>query len=46
MTEGGTTSGYSEIGSWNIAINPARKINVEMTPAKMGRSMKIGRDSS
>ena len=39
-TVGGTTSGYSEIGSWNIEIRPARKIVNEMTPAKIGRSMK------
>src|SRR6516165_1882630 len=39
-TEGGTTSGYSEIGSRGIAIRPARKITDEMTPAKIGRSIK------
>src|SRR3979411_2007651 len=39
-TEGGTTSGYSEIGNWKIEIRPARKIATEMTPAKIGRSMK------
>src|ERR1700742_686589 len=39
-TDGGTTSGYSEIGSCVIAINPARKITIEITPAKIGRSMK------
>src|SRR5580698_11530473 len=38
--EGGTTSGYSEIGSCVIAINPLRKIATEMTPAKIGRSTK------
>src|ERR1700679_2846418 len=39
-TDGGTTSGYSEIGNWVIAIRPARKIITEITPAKIGRSMK------
>src|SRR6478735_312136 len=39
-TEGGTTSGYSEIGSLVMAIRPARKIMTEITPAKIGRSMK------
>src|SRR5579859_4349185 len=39
-TEGGTTSGYSEIGSWVIAIRPAKKMMTEITPAKMGRSIK------
>src|SRR5215475_11170747 len=39
-TEGGTTSGYSETGSCGIAIRPARKMTAEMTPAKIGRSMK------
>src|SRR5215813_6524219 len=39
-TDGGTTSGYSEIGSCGIAIKPARKMAIEMTPAKIGRSMK------
>src|SRR5215469_4207560 len=39
-TDGGTTSGYSEIGSRGIAIRPARKITDEMTPAKIGRSIK------
>src|SRR5471032_1464322 len=39
-TDGGTTSGYSEIGSWNIEIRPTRKINTEITPAKIGRSIK------
>ena len=39
-TEGGTTSGYSEIGNCVIAIRPARKMATEMTPAKIGRSMK------
>src|SRR3569833_1005855 len=39
-TEGGTTSGYSLIGNCVIAIRPARKMMVEITPAKIGRSMK------
>src|SRR6202000_1400141 len=39
-TEGGTTSGYSEIGSACIAISPARNIMTEITPAKIGRSTK------
>ena len=39
-TEGGTTSGYSEIGSPRSAIRPARKISSDSTPAKIGRSMK------
>src|SRR5262245_28498558 len=39
-TEGGTTSGYSPIGSNGIAINPAAKITIESTAAKIGRSMK------
>src|SRR4029077_10293856 len=39
-TDGGTTSGYSEMGSSGIAISPARKITAEITPAKIGRSMK------
>src|ERR1700730_8924345 len=39
-TDGGTTSGYSEIGNCVIAIRPARKLPTEMTPAKIGRSMK------
>src|SRR5258708_33479059 len=39
-TEGGTTSGYSEIGSRNIDSKPARKMATEITPAKIGRSMK------
>lgn len=40
VTEGGTTSGYSEIGNLNIAINPASRITTDSTPAKIGRSMK------
>src|ERR1700743_150016 len=39
-TEGGTTSGYSEIGNWVMAIRPARKMTTEITPAKIGRSIK------
>src|SRR5580698_393128 len=39
-TDGGTTSGYSEIGNCVIASRPARKIATEMTPAKIGRSIK------
>src|ERR1043165_4865321 len=38
--EGGTTSGYSAIGRKLIAIAPPRKIKSEITPAKIGRSMK------
>src|SRR5471032_1938618 len=39
-TDGGTTSGYSEIGNCVIAIRPARKMATEITPAKIGRSIK------
>src|SRR5690606_23083035 len=39
-TEGGTTSGYSEMGSWNTANAPASRIRTDSTPAKMGRSIK------
>ncbi len=39
-TVGGTTSGYSEIGSWKSETRPARKMITEITPAKIGRSMK------
>src|SRR5690242_14168876 len=39
-TDGGTTSGYSEIGNCHIAIRPARKMATEITPAKIGRSIK------
>src|SRR5829696_4905379 len=39
-TEGGTTSGYSLIGSANIASPPARKMTIDSTLAKIGRSMK------
>src|ERR1700678_331295 len=40
ITVGGTTSGYSLIGSCGNAIRPARKIRAESTPAKIGRLMK------
>src|ERR1700694_5026468 len=39
-TPGGTTSGYSEIGIAISEIRPARKIRIDSTPAKIGRSMK------
>jgi len=39
-TCGGATSGYSEIGSWNTASKPIRKMKIDSTPAKRGRSMK------
>jgi hypothetical protein len=39
-TDGGTTSGYSEMGSWNMASKPASKTRMDNTPAKIGRSMK------
>jgi hypothetical protein len=39
-TEGGTTSGYSEIGSPRSAIRPAMSMSSDSTPAKIGRSMK------
>src|SRR4051812_1887986 len=39
-TEGGTTSGYSAIGSTRIAIRPPSSTSTESTPAKIGRSMK------
>jgi hypothetical protein len=39
-TEGGTTSGYSEIGITRSASRPDMKISTDSTPAKMGRSMK------
>ncbi len=39
-TVGGTTSGYSEIGSARSASNPETKIRIESTPANTGRSMK------
>jgi hypothetical protein len=40
ITEGGTTSGYSEIGRLNIEITPASRMIVDNTPAKIGRSIK------
>src|SRR5438045_9293162 len=40
LMDGGTTSGYSEIGSPPTAIRPPMKISSEITPAKIGRSMK------
>src|ERR1700722_15161665 len=39
-TDGGTTSGYSEIGITGRASPPIRKISIDRTPAKIGRSMK------
>src|SRR5215813_966223 len=39
-TDGGTTSGYSEIGICRSARRPATKISTDRTPAKIGRSMK------
>src|SRR3954469_3175956 len=39
-TDGGTTSGYSEIGSLNIEMGTIRKISNDRNPAKMGRSIK------
>src|SRR5215211_970138 len=39
-TDGGTTSGYSEIGMTRNASRPATKISTDSTPAKIGRSMK------
>src|SRR6476620_1907142 len=39
-TVGGTTSGYSLIGSRKSAIAPTRKMTMERTPAKIGRLMK------
>src|SRR5882724_7799656 len=39
-TEGGTTSGYSEIGITRSASRPATKMSTDSTPAKIGRSMK------
>src|SRR3954468_22819848 len=39
-TDGGTTSGYSLIGSPNIAIRPPMKMMIDRTAAKIGRSMK------
>src|SRR5690606_30726902 len=39
-TDGGTTSGYSPIGSSGIEIRPAAKITIDSTAAKIGLSMK------
>src|SRR5262245_8635156 len=39
-TDGGTTSGYSEIGICRSARSPATKMSTDSTPAKIGRSMK------
>ncbi|MDQ1092901.1 hypothetical protein QE400_002314 [Xanthomonas sacchari] len=39
-TEGGTTSGYSPMGSSGMAIRPAAKMTIDSTAAKIGRSMK------
>ena len=37
---GGTTSGYSAMGSRNIASSPMMKMAMDSTPAKIGRRMK------
>src|SRR5262245_40477506 len=37
---GGTTSGYSLMGSRHMAMRPSRKTTEERTPAKIGRRMK------
>src|SRR5262245_611267 len=39
-TDGGTTSGYSEIGICRSAKSPDTKMSTDSTPAKIGRSMK------
>ena len=39
-TDGGTTEGYSEMGSRPMAIRPDRKMRIDNTAAKMGRSTK------
>jgi hypothetical protein len=39
-TVGGTISGYSLIGRFGIASNPATVINIASTVANIGRSMK------
>src|ERR1700731_4764773 len=39
-TVGGATSGYSEIGSAGSDSRPPRKISIDSTPAKIGRSIK------
>src|SRR5437660_6087336 len=40
VTVGGEISGYCAIGGTFAAIKPASTNRIEMTPAKMGRSMK------
>jgi hypothetical protein len=37
---GGTTSGYSLMGSRHMASRPKRKMMADKTPAKIGRRMK------
>src|SRR3954466_15634492 len=39
-TDGGTTSGYSEIGSLKMAIRPATNTITDSTAAKIGLSAK------
>ncbi|MNF32812.1 hypothetical protein D3C84_136110 [compost metagenome] len=39
-TVGGTTSGYSLIGSWNSEMLPAIRISSDSTAAKIGRVIK------
>ena len=39
-TVGGTTSGYSLIGSWNNEMPPAIRMISDNTAAKIGRLMK------
>src|SRR3982074_2138476 len=39
-TDGGTTSGYSEIGSLKIDSRPATKTMIDRTAAKIGLSIK------
>jgi hypothetical protein len=39
-TDGGTTGGYSETGSFRRPTMPASRNKAERTPAKIGRSMK------
>jgi len=39
-TVGGTTSGYSLIGSWNTAMEPVITNSSDSTAAMMGRSTK------
>src|SRR5256714_11849796 len=39
-TVGGTTSGYSEMGSKKAEIAPSTKMTIESTPANIGRSTK------